>query len=141
MKTDVRLKALGESFQNAVHVDSVRVRPSVLKILLQPLTKRIRDLMESDELSNSKHLRVVSCCTAVKPLNDGRDVTEDTGIHQSWKERGREREKKKKKRRVNGYLRRCQAFLFFSFLFLRYVSLRTKKKKEKKMQGKFTTFT
>lgn len=101
MKTYVRLKALGESFQNAVHVDSVRVRPSVLKVLLQPLTKRIRDLMESDELSNSKHLRVVSCCAAVKPLNDRRDVTEDTGIHQSWKERGREREKKKK-RRING---------------------------------------
>lgn len=137
MKTDVRLKALGESFQNAVHVDSVRVRPSMLKVLLQPLTKRIRDLMESDELSNSKHLRVVSCCTAVKPLNDRRDVTEDTGIHQSWKERGGEREKKKK-RRVNGYSKeKSRVFLFFSFLFLRYVSLYEKKKKKEKAEKIF----
>lgn len=70
MKTNIRLKALGESFKNAVHVDSIRVRPSMLKVFFQPLTKRIRYLMEPDELSNSKHLRVVSCCTAVKPLND-----------------------------------------------------------------------
>lgn len=69
MKTDVRLKALGESFQNAVHVDSVRVGPSVLEVLLQSLAKRIRDLMEPYELSDPKHLRVVPGCTAVKPLN------------------------------------------------------------------------
>ena len=110
MKTYVRLKALGESFQNAVHVDSVRVRPSVLKVLLQPLTKRIRDLMESDELSNSKHLRVVSCCAAVKPLNDRRDVTEDTGIHQSWKERGREREKKRSDELMDNILYKEKVF-------------------------------
>lgn len=81
MKTDVRLKALRESFQNTVHVDTVRIGPSVLEVLFQPLTKRIRDLMKSYELSNSKHLRMVSCRTAVKPLNDRRDVTEDTGVH------------------------------------------------------------
>lgn len=139
MKTDVRLKALGESFQNAVHVDSVRVRPSVLKVLLQPLTKRIRDLMESDELSNSKHLRVVSCCTAVKPLNDRRDVTEDTGIHQSWKERGGEREKKKRSDELMDTLRKSHEF-FFSFLFFFYVtSVCTKKKERKKKQRKFSS--
>lgn len=70
MKTDVRLKALGEPFQNAVHVDSVRVGPSVLEVLLQPLAKRIRDLVEPYELPHPEHLRVISRRAAVKPLND-----------------------------------------------------------------------
>lgn len=82
MKTDVGLKALGESFQNTVHVNSVRVRPRVLEILLQSLTERVRDLMESYKFSNPEHLRVVPGSAAVQPLDDRRYVTEDTGVHQ-----------------------------------------------------------
>lgn len=39
--------------------------------------------MKSDELSNPQHLRVISCSAGVKSLNDSRNITEDTGIHQS----------------------------------------------------------
>ena len=82
MKTDVGLKALGESFQNTVHVDAVRIRPRVLKVLLQTLPKRIRDLMEPYKLSDAKHLRVVPSGAAIQPLNDRRYITEDAGVHQ-----------------------------------------------------------
>lgn len=85
MKTNVRLKALGEPFQNTVHVDPVRVGPSVLEILFQPLAERVRDLVEPYELADPEHLRVISRRAAVKPLNDRRNVTEDAGVHQSCK--------------------------------------------------------
>lgn len=83
MKTDVGLKALGEPFENTVHVDSVRVRPRVLEVLLQPLPEGIRDLVEPYELPDPEHLRVISGGTAVQPLDDRRNVTEDAGVHQS----------------------------------------------------------
>lgn len=81
MKTDVGLKALGEPFENTVHVDSVRIRPRVLKVFLQSLAKRVRNLMEPYELPDSEHLRVIPGCTAVQPLDDRRNVTEDAGVH------------------------------------------------------------
>lgn len=81
MKTDVGLKALGEPFENTVHVDSVRIRPRVLEVLLQSLPERIRDLVEPYELPNSEHLRVIPRCAAVQSLDDGRNVTEDAGVH------------------------------------------------------------
>lgn len=83
MKTDVSLKALGESFQNTVHVDAIRIGPCVLKVLLQSLPKGIRNLMESYKFSNSEHLRVISSRAAVQPLNDRRYITEDASVHQS----------------------------------------------------------
>lgn len=82
MKTDVSLKALGEPFQNTVHVNAVRIRPRVLKVLLQSLAEGVRNLMESYELPNSEHLRVIPSCAAVQPLNDRRYITEDASVHQ-----------------------------------------------------------
>lgn len=82
METDVSLKALREPFQNAVHVDAIRIGPCVLKVLLQSLPKGIRNLMESYEFPNSEHLRVISGRAAVQPLNNRRYITEDASIHQ-----------------------------------------------------------
>lgn len=65
MKTDVGLKALRESFQNAIHINPVRISPRVLKVLLQSLAERIRDLMESYEFPDSEHLCVISGGAAV----------------------------------------------------------------------------
>jgi hypothetical protein len=53
MKTNIGLKALGEPFQNTVHVDPVRVCPRMLEVFFQSLAQWIWDLMESDELSDS----------------------------------------------------------------------------------------
>lgn len=83
MKTDVSLKALGESFQNTIHVNAVRIGPRVLKVLLQSLAKGIRNLMEPYEFPNSEHLRVIPGCATVQPLNDRRYITEDASVHQS----------------------------------------------------------
>lgn len=43
----------------------------MLKVLLQPLAKAARDLMESDELFDSQHLGVIAGRTRVQPLDDG----------------------------------------------------------------------
>lgn len=83
MKTDVGLKALGESFENTVHIDAVRICPRMLEILLQSLPERIRDLMEPYKLSDPEHLRMIPGCAAVQPLDNRRNITEDAGIHQS----------------------------------------------------------
>lgn len=60
MKTDVGLKALGEPFQYTVHINSVCISPRVLKVLLQSLAQRIRNLMEPYEFPDSEHLCVIS---------------------------------------------------------------------------------
>lgn len=86
MQTDVRLKALRESFKHGVHVDAVRVRPGVLEIFFQTLAERVGDLMEADELSHAQHLRVVPRSTRVQTLNDGRNVPEYAGVHQRCRE-------------------------------------------------------
>lgn len=82
VQTDVRLKTLGESLQHRVHVDAVGEGPSVLEVLLEALTQRVRDLMESDELADAQHLGVVARCARVETLDDGRNVAEDAGVHQ-----------------------------------------------------------
>lgn len=41
-------------------------------------------LMKSYKFSNSQHLRVISRRARVKSLNDSRNITKDTGVHQSW---------------------------------------------------------
>lgn len=53
------------------------------------ILSRLNYLMKSDEFSNPQHLRVISCSAGVKSLNDSRNITEDTGVHQSflWKEK------------------------------------------------------
>ena len=67
-----------------VHVDAVGVVPGVLEVLLQPLPQRVGDLMEADELLHPQHLQVVACRARVQPLDDGRHVPEDAGVHQGW---------------------------------------------------------
>ena len=66
-----------------VHVDSVRVRPGVLEVLLQALAERVRNLVEPDELFDLLHLRVVARRARVQTLNDGAHVAEDARVHQS----------------------------------------------------------
>lgn len=83
MKTDVSLKALGEPFQNTVHINAIRIGPCVLKVFLQSLAKGIRNLMKPYEFPNSEHLRMIPGCAAVQPLNDRRYITEDASVHQS----------------------------------------------------------
>lgn len=73
------------SHTHRVHVDAVSVRPRVLEILLQSLPERIRDLVEADELFDPEHLHVISRCTWIQPLDDGRNVPEDAGVHQRWR--------------------------------------------------------
>jgi len=65
MKTDVGLKALGESFQNTVHINSIRISPRVLKVLFQSLAERVRDLMEPYEFPDPEHLCVIPGGTAI----------------------------------------------------------------------------
>lgn len=67
---------------HSVHVNAVGVGPRMLEILLQPLTKRVGDLVEADKLSDSQHLGVVPRCPRVQTLDDRRNIPEDTGIHQ-----------------------------------------------------------
>lgn len=55
----------------------------MLEVLLQSLAERIGNLMEADELTYSEHLGVVASSTGVEALNDGGNVAEDAGIHQS----------------------------------------------------------
>lgn len=68
-----------------IHVDAVGVRPSVLEVLLQPLSEGVGDLMEADEFFDSQHLEVIPGRARVQPLDDGRHVPEDAGVHQSWR--------------------------------------------------------
>lgn len=68
---------------HSIHVDPIGVGPGVLEILLQSLPQTSRDLVEADELFDPQHLRVVTGRARVQPLNDGRHVAEDAGVHQS----------------------------------------------------------
>ena len=85
VQANVGLQTFRKALQYGVHVDSVGVRPGVLEVLLQTLPQRIRYLMEADEFSYAKHLRVVTGGARVQALDDGRDVAEDAGVHQSLK--------------------------------------------------------
>lgn len=58
----------------------------MLEILLQPLSEWVWDLVESDELFHTEHLRVVPRRSRIQPLDDGRNVPKDAGVHQSWRE-------------------------------------------------------
>ncbi len=53
-----------------------------LEIFFEPLAKRVGHLVKSNKLFDPQHLCVVASRAGVKPLNDGADITEDTGIHQ-----------------------------------------------------------
>lgn len=55
----------------SIHVDAVCVGPGMLEVLFQSLTKAPGDLVESDELFDSQHLRVVARGARVQPLDDG----------------------------------------------------------------------
>ncbi len=68
-----------------VHVDAVGVGPRVLEVLLQPLSERVWDLVEPDELFHTEHLRVVPRRSRIQPLDDGGDVPKNAGVHQSWR--------------------------------------------------------
>lgn len=83
MQANIRLKTLWKSFENGIHVDAVGVGPRMLKIFFQALSQRIRNLMEPYEFSHAQHLRMISSCSGVKPLNNSRNVTEDAGVHES----------------------------------------------------------
>ena len=53
----------------------------MLEILLQPLPQRVGDLVKANELFDLLHLGVIAGGARVEALDDGTDVTKDTGIH------------------------------------------------------------
>jgi hypothetical protein len=57
-------------------------KDSNLEIFFEPLTKRIGHLVKSDKLLDPQHLSVVASRAGVKPLDNGADVSKDTGVHQ-----------------------------------------------------------
>lgn len=65
-----------------VHINSIGIGPGVLKVLLEALPQRVGDLMEADEFPQPRHLRMVPGRPTIQPLDDGRHVTEDRGVHQ-----------------------------------------------------------
>lgn len=65
-----------------IHVDAIGVGPGVLEVLLEALAQRVGDLVEADELSHPQHLCMVAGSARVQPLDDGRHVAEDAGIHE-----------------------------------------------------------
>lgn len=68
---------------HSIHVDAVGVGPGVLEVLLQTLPQATGNLVEADELFDAQHLRVVPRRARVEPLDDGRNVAKDAGVHQS----------------------------------------------------------
>lgn len=67
-----------------IHVDAIGVGPGMLEILLEALAQWVGDLVEADELPHPEHLRVVAGRARVQPLDDGRHVAEDAGVHEGW---------------------------------------------------------
>lgn len=65
-----------------VHVDAVGVGPGVLEVLLQPLPQWVWNLVKAYELLDPQHLSVIAGRTGVQPLDDGRDVSKNTGVHE-----------------------------------------------------------
>lgn len=57
----------------------------MLEVLLQSLPQRIGNLVESNKLLNPQHVDVISRGPRVQALDDGGNVTKDTGVHQGWK--------------------------------------------------------
>ena len=78
------LETFGKAFEDIVHVDSVRVRPSVLKVLFETLTQRVRYLMKTNELFHVHHLRVIPSRATVQALNDRAHIAEDRRVHESY---------------------------------------------------------
>lgn len=72
-----------ENFFYRVHIDSIRVGPRVLKIFFKSKFERSRNLIELNEFSDSKQLRVIPSGAAVESLNDGTDVSKYGSVHQS----------------------------------------------------------
>lgn len=85
---------------HSVHVDAVGVGPGVLEILLQPLPEWVGDLVEADKFPDSQHLGVVAGGARVQPLDDGRHVPEDAGIHEGWRREEFESERRKGEQQV-----------------------------------------
>ncbi len=85
MNTNVSLEAVWEAFEDHVHVNAIGVGPSMLKVLLQPLFQGIGDLVELVELAHPLHGRMVAGRARVQPLDDGADISENTGVHESCK--------------------------------------------------------
>ena len=70
------------SITYAVHVDSVRERPRVLIWLDEPVCQRLWNVMELDELFDTRQLLVVLLRAAVQSQHDRRDITKYGGTHQ-----------------------------------------------------------
>lgn len=66
-----------------VHINAIGVGPGVLEVLLQPLPQWVGNLVKANKLLDPQHLCMVACCTRVQSLDDGRDISKDTGIHES----------------------------------------------------------
>ena len=56
----------------------------MLEVLLQTLSERVWDLVETDELLHLLHLGVVPRRARVQALDDGTHVAKDARVHQRW---------------------------------------------------------
>lgn len=68
-----------------IGVDAVVDGPCGLKILQHPLLQLLRETMHADEVFQILHARVVERAAGVHALDDGRDVSKNDGVHQSWR--------------------------------------------------------
>ena len=69
-----------------VHINPVGISPAVLKALLQTARQGLRDVMEADKLLDALDLLLELVRSLVHPQHDARNVTEDGGAEQSWRE-------------------------------------------------------
>lgn len=55
MQTNVRLQAFWKALKHRIHVDAIRIRPSMLKILLEPLSQWIWYLNKQERKEKESH--------------------------------------------------------------------------------------
>jgi len=67
-----------------IHINAVGIRPRMLEVFFQSLSKRVWNLVEADELFDFLHLSVVARRARVQSLDDRAHVTEDARVHQRY---------------------------------------------------------
>lgn len=62
------------------HINTVSIRPHVMSVVLDSLSKRIGNLVKPDELAHFLHLRVISGGSRVQPRYDGSYISKYGGV-------------------------------------------------------------
>lgn len=69
---------------HAIHIDSVGKCPCILIRFDKSVGQRFWKIVELDELFDACQHFVIFFCAAVETQHDGRNVSENSGAHQSW---------------------------------------------------------